>query len=257
MRTPTAWRRVSPTNALYVGWVTHQRHAVPGTGNVAHRFRYRMTIPFINLEEIPKVSHRTWTWRYLVSFHRGDFFGAPDTPLVDAVRNEVERQSGHRPNGPIFLLAQWRMWRVHFNPLSVYYCYDESGERVTHLVLEVRNTPWRERHCYVLDTREAEIEKTFHVSPFLGMDHRYRVTWSEPGEHVRLHLANWRGDEHVFDAAFSLSRRALTTSAMRRFAVLRGWENAAVSVRIYWQALRLTIRRAPYFAHPDSKMKKQ
>ena len=70
------------------------------------------------------------------------------------------------------------------NPVSFYYCFDvETNRRVETVVAEVNNTPWGERHCYVLDPDQFDDErrtlsKEFHVSPFLPMDMEYR--WRLP-----------------------------------------------------------------------------
>ena len=72
-------------------------------------------------------------------------------PLDESVRSLVEFSTGRRPGGPIRLLTQVRCFGYLMNPVSFYYCFDEGGERLETVVAEVNNTPWGERHCYVLD----------------------------------------------------------------------------------------------------------
>ena len=72
-------------------------------------------------------------------------------PLADAVRDLVEERTGARPAGPIRLLTHLRSFGHCFNPVSFYYCFDPAGERVEAVVAEVTNTPWGERHAYVLE----------------------------------------------------------------------------------------------------------
>ena len=92
-------------------------------------------------------------------------------------------QTGARPQGPIRLLTQLRSFGHCFNPVSFYYCFDAGGERVQAVVAEVTNTPWGERHAYVIETAQprhvavlaGELDKALHVSPFMGMDHRYEA----------------------------------------------------------------------------------
>lgn len=221
---------------------------------VANKFRYPIIMPFIVLSELDEVRARHWSWRTLVRFRRTDFLGDPLTPLEESVRQVVDEQLGRRPSGPIVLLAQWRMWGFHFNPLSVYYCYRDDGVTLDAVVLEVRSTPWLERHVYVLDGASSRhrFAKEMHVSPFLGMDHEYVCSFSAPSGALRLHLGNRRGEERIFDATLALRRHDLTAAMMARVALLHGAENLLVTVRIYAQALRLLIKRAPYFAHPRS-----
>lgn len=72
-------------------------------------------------------------------------------PLDESVRSLVEFATGRRPEGPIRLLTQVRCFGYLMNPVSFYYCYSAGGERLETVVAEVNNTPWGERHCYVLD----------------------------------------------------------------------------------------------------------
>ncbi len=209
-------------------------------------------MPLVFLDEMEDVAKRHWTWRILVRFRRRDFVGPPDVPLDTVIRQRVSEVLGRPYEGRIALLAQWRMWGFHFNPLSLYYCFEPGGERLDAVALEVRNTPWLERHLYVVEGSSgvASFEKEMHVSPFLDMAHRYEFHFSAPGETCRATLVNWRGDERVFDASLVMSREELTPRSMARVAVLRGWENAAVTARIYWQAALLARRRATFFPHP-------
>ena len=100
------------------------------------------------------------------------------TPCADL----VEERTGWRPVGPIRLLTLLRNWGYYFSPLSLYYCFDRAGQTVDAVVAEVSNTPWRERHWYVLwqGNRIGEPSqlrfrhpKGFHVSPFMDMDMQY------------------------------------------------------------------------------------
>ena len=102
------------------------------------------------------------------------------------------------------MLTNFRYFGFGMNPVSFYYCFDTAGERVETVVAEVSNTPWNERHCYVLSfavsdaaamhlhdeqtgtesqsTGRFENPKEFHVSPFMPMDMTYRWRVTEPRE---------------------------------------------------------------------------
>ena len=106
--------------------------------------------------------------------------GDPERPLAECVRDAgggAHRARG--PRGPVRLLTTLRTFGHNFNPVCFYYCFAPGGERVEAVVAQVTNTPWGERHAYVL-RRDGErsvmrdtMEKVFHVSPFIGMDNRY------------------------------------------------------------------------------------
>ncbi|MBW4030888.1 MAG: DUF1365 domain-containing protein [Acidobacteria bacterium] len=243
-------------SALYEGTVTHRRFATEATGQVGHDFRYSTVMPLLFLDELDEVMslHPRWsrTRPDVAWFRRRDYLGERGVTLDVAVRDAVHQRSGRRPVGPIALLGHVRLWGWLFNPLCVYYCFDESGVHVDQLLLEVRSTPWHERHLYVLDgaSRTQRFAKEMHVSPFLAMDHDYVVNWSVPDQHLSFHLGNRRGEERVFDASLSLRRREITPTSLRHLIWRRPWTTVSVSAGIYRQAWALWRKKAPFHPRP-------
>ena len=141
-------------------------------------------------------------------------------PLADAVREVVADQAGVRPSGPVRVLTNLSSFGHCFNPVSFYYCMDEAAESVEAVVAEVTNTPWGERHAYVLAAAAriayrpnagavlaGNSTKALHVSPFMGMDERYEWRLSVPGETLSVHIASSRKGRLAFDATLSLRRQ--------------------------------------------------
>jgi DUF1365 family protein len=140
-------------------------------------FQYRLFFMFLDLDELPDLFdiHPLWSYEKsnIASFRRRDHFGDAAIPLDQAVRNLVEDKLGSRPNGPIRLLTHLRYFGHCFNPASFYYCYDSADTAVETIVVEIHNTPWGERHCYVLGAEQDEhpikywqrhqFAKSFHV----------------------------------------------------------------------------------------------
>lgn len=245
-------------SCLYTGHVRHSRGRP-----VVHRFEQKLALAYLDLDEVESAFERTRWWAYErrapVSYHRADYFGAPDRPLADCVRDEVARQCGVRPSGPVRLLAQLRHFGFCFNPAAFYYCFDGSGERLVALLCEVTNTPWNERHAYVVPIQDAneteersthECAKTFHVSPFMPMQQRYRWQVSAPDERLALSISSFDGDGALFAAGLSLERRPWSAASRLRVAMAFPFATALVMAGIYWQALRLYWKRAPFFPHP-------
>jgi len=237
-------------SALYEGRVRHRRLA-----DVAHAFTYRLFMVYLDLDELDTAFAGRWFWSTKraapVRFRRADFLGPADRPLEEAVRDRVERQLGFRPGGPIRLLTCLRHFGLSFNPVSFYYCFD-GGDRLQAIVAEITNTPWKERHAYVLDCREGrrfEFAKDFHVSPFFGMDHVYRWSFSVPGESLNVHMENHRG-EKLFDATLTLERRPITGRNLARALASFPLMSLKIVAAIYWQAFRLWLKKAPFFVHP-------
>ncbi|MFW5739148.1 MAG: DUF1365 family protein [Myxococcota bacterium] len=216
---------------------------------------------YLDLDEITAALDRRplWSWRgpSLARWRRSDYMGGACLPLADCVRETVEEQTGRRPEGPIRLLTHLRHFGLSFNPVSFYYCYDAQGSDLDAVALEVTNTPWGEQHVYAL--RESETQgrrrtywfgKGFHVSPFMPMDMRYKCVVTAPGRKLVAHLENHREGRHVFDATLVLRRRPLTAANMARSLLRFPFMTQKVMFAIYWQALRLWLRRVPRYRHP-------
>jgi DUF1365 family protein len=241
---------------IYKGWVRHRRSAP-----TQNRFLYRMFMLYIDLAELPAVfdgipfwSARRWA---PARFKRGDYLGPADVPLDTAVRDLVAARLGRRPDGPIRMLAHLRYFGHCFNPVSFYYCYDAEDRRVETIVAEITNTPWAERHAYVLDAQQSAgrlqrfaFDKDFHVSPFMPMDMQYDWRFNEPGEHLFVHMQNFRGGTAMFDATLSMKARPLTGSAL--VGLLLGFPLMTIKVvtAIHWQALKLWLKKTPIYNHP-------
>ncbi len=245
------------TSAIYEGWVRHRRRSPR-----AHDFTYRVFMPYLKLDELPTLFDKSWLWSArrpaLARFKREDFLGDPALPLDEAVRRKVQEETGTRPTGPIYLLANLRYFGFLINPIACYYCMDERDEALEYLVAEVTNTPWNERHAYVLSAEAGEewlrtrFAKTFHVSPFHPMDMEYQWHSNTPGNKLCLHLANSQQGERVFDATMSLQRHELTAASLRRFLWRYPVMTAKVALGIYWEALRIWLKGNPYIPHPNS-----
>ena len=245
-------------SCLYEGYVRHRR-LTP----VEHAFRYRLYLVYLDLDELPALLEGKvglGRGRFSpASFRRTDHLGDPEVPLADAVRDLVHARTGWRPDGPIRLLKPLSNWGYYFSPLSLYYCFDPAGEQVDAVVAEVTNTPWRERHWYVLweGNRVGEPSrlrfrhpKAFHVSPFWDMDMVYDWHLRPPGPQLSVAIVNSRDGQRLFSASLVLKRRALTRGNMLRTLVRFPWMSARVIQGIHWQALRLWRKKCPYHPHP-------
>jgi DUF1365 family protein len=223
-----------------------------------------MFMMYLDLDELDSVfaKNRFWTMgrRNLAWFRREDYLGPTNVPLSEAVRARVHDESGLTLTGPIRMLAHLRYFGHCFNPVTIYYCYDPRGERVEVVVAEINNTPWGERHAYVLpvsaeaqgDKMHFEMDKRFHVSPFWPMNHRYHWDLTAPSSSLVAHMENHEGDEVVFDATLSLRRLEASPKNLNR--VLRAYPLMTMKVvaAIYWQALRLYMGGAKFYSHPKN-----
>jgi DUF1365 family protein len=247
-------------SCVYTGTVRHRR--LKPVGNA---FRYSLFMLYLDLDELPRVFDGRWLWSSnrpaLAWFRRADYLGDPDAPLDQSVRDLVERRTRKRPAGPIRLLTHLRFFGYVMNPVSFYYCYDRTGTTVETIVAEITNTPWGERHAYVLAAapgggRAAQrfrFPKEFHVSPFMPMEQQYDWRFSAPGERLVVHMENLERRGKLFDATLALKREPLNGRSLAAALALHPWMTAKVAAGIYWQALRLFLKRAPFHAHPATR----
>jgi uncharacterized protein len=243
-------------SCLYIGHIQHRRHTPRG-----NEFRYRIFMTLLDLDELPNLFDRFWLWSArrpaLAWFRRKDFHGDANNSLADAVRDTVQQHTGVRPTGPIRLLTHLRFFGHNFNPVSFYYVYDAAGLRVESVLAEITNTPWKERHCYVLSTQAGQstwrwqFDKGFHVSPFFPMDMQYDWRLSAPGEALRVHMENYRDGQREFDATLNLQRQPITSASLAKALLSFPAITLQVITLIHWQALKLFFKRVPVFTHPD------
>jgi DUF1365 family protein len=240
-------------SCLYEGAVRHRRFEVR-----RHDLRYRLSLAYIDLDELPGLvnGRLTRTHPGLIRFRRSDYLGDPNTDLAECVRAEIESQTGRRPTGPIRLLTQLRSYGHCFNPVSFYYCFDAASERLEHILAEVTNTPWGQRHAYVLSADESggpllgSSDKELHVSPFMGMDYSYEWRVTEPTKRLEVHIESRRAGARRFDATLCLRRRELTRASLNRTAARYPFAALRVLALIYTHALRLKLKGVPVHPHP-------
>lgn len=249
-------------SAVYTGEVHHRR-----TAPVRNEFRYRLFMLYLDLAELPGLFDPYLLWSAkgpnVAWFRREDYLGDPSAPLDRAVRDLVEERLGIRPAGPVWLLTHLRYFGYLQNPVSFYYCYDREGKRVEAIVAEITNTPWGERHAYVFGDRGNEathpswrrylFRKSFHVSPFLDMGLDYDWHFMEPGETLSVFMIAFEKGERIFDAGLSLRKKPLTSRTLAAALASHSFMSGKVVAGIYWQALRLWLKRVPFFTHPSKR----
>lgn len=267
-------------SAIYTGTVRHRRFSPR-----QHAFEYDVFMMYLDTREIETIFSLSKFWSLKkfapVQFKRSDFHidkGHVDKGYIDknhagnknieknnypsvdeSVRNSIQTEIGIRPTGPIRMLVNLRYWGFTINPLSTYYCFDDSGENIIAILAEVHNTPWNERHAYVLTgdnfakKQKINFAKEFHVSPFnpTAMDYHWYST--TPSATLALHLENWQDDTKVMDATMALTREAITATSMNKILIRFPWMTVKVVSAIYWQAIKLWWKGVPIFNHPEAE----
>ncbi len=247
-------------SAIYAGSVRHRRHAP-----IRHELRAPLFMLYLDLDELPALFDGRWLWSARrpapAWFRRSDHLGDPRLPLADAVRDLVHERTGERPAGPIRLLTHLRYFGYCINPVSFYYCFGAAGEHVEAVVAHVTNTPWGDRHSYVMPASvrsdhgsvsllRTELPKRLHVSPYMGLDHTYDWRLTEPADTLLVHIESARDGETLFDATLSLRRREITRRSLAGALVRHPCMTASVAARIYGHAAALGLKGAPTHRRP-------
>jgi len=254
-------------SAIYEGTIRHRRFGVR-----PHELSHRLALLYIDLDELDGdeldglLGGRLTAGRPgLVRFRRADYLGDPEIGLADAVRMLLERRTGSAPAGPIRLLAHLRTFGHCFNPVSFYYCFT-AQEQLDAVVAEVTNTPYGERHAYVLrrttrapvlagptlaDTALAgSFQKALHVSPFMGMEQRYTMRVAAPGSKLTVHIESHELGVLAFDATLALCRAPLSSRGLARITARYPAATLRVLTLIYAHALVLKLKGIPLHPHP-------
>lgn len=250
-------------SSLYVGQVRHRRFTPR-----EHQFRYRLFMLYLDLDELPTLFQKFWLWSLergnIATFKRKDHLGSPDKDLKTSVYDLVEQHTGQRPNGPIRLLTNLAYFGFRFNPVSFYYCFDQQDENLKYIVAEVNNTPWGEQYCYVMNAedhsgskrvQQYSAQKQFHVSPFMSLDMNYNWQLSIPSRRLSIHMENYQKQEKVFDATLQLKREAIGHTQLAKILITHPLMTLKIVAAIYFEALRLWLKRIPFIDHPGETTK--
>ncbi|MFW2335201.1 DUF1365 family protein, partial [Ilumatobacter sp.] len=248
--------------AVCAGAVTHRR-----AGPATHEFRYPISYVWIDPDDPEGLcaAHPLWsaTRPAPARFRREDYGDERSGSLSESARTDLAQLLGWRPEGEVRMLTQVRRWGWLFNPITVYVVWHVDPDLPVGVVLEVTNTPWKERHRYPVslaapDSRgwqSARTDKQLHVSPFLDEEYRYDVRLRGDGEAIDLHIDVARPDDETptVRTAMRVTRRAPTWAALTDAMRTNPFPTHRVSLGIHIEAFRLWMKRVPFVSHPSKR----
>ncbi|MFT6984643.1 MAG: DUF1365 family protein [Psychromonas sp.] len=238
-------------SSIYRGEVFHQRFTPR-----EHKFSYKIFFLAIDLDELPllnKMGPYFKTGRFApLRFFAPDYLQHKSTITTKDVWDKVSELGGKNKQGRVLFIGQMRCFGLYFSPINSYYCYDQQGQ-LSYLLAEVSNTPWNERHYYLIDLNNKPVcEKAFHVSPFMDMGMNYHWRIKAPADHLNLSIENCTQDkaqEKLFRASIVMTRQPFTNKNLLKNLLAIPMMSAKTVLGIYWQALKLYLKGVPYIGH--------
>ena len=239
-------------SGIYCGSVMHRR-----VRPKRHHLRYDVFYLLLDLDEMPGLGLRLIgvERRAPFSFRAGDH-GDGGGDLKSWVLGQLRKAGIATPIHRIEIMCLPRIFGFVFNPISVYFCYDEAGA-IAATLYEVNNT-FGGRHAYALpahargDKLFQRCDKRLYVSPFNDVSGGYRFALRLPGEKIALSIDQHDADGHVLQAAFAGRRREISDAALARLLLLYPLLTLKVVAGIHWEALKLWVKGVPLHKRPGS-----
>ena len=241
-------------HGVYVGELFHRRFTPKN-----HQFTYPLTMFWLDLQDSDFSSHKTVPlYARWVKFCPDDYLANESAPLSREQRQPLKQKvlakmselSDNTLVGNVYFLGQVRNLGCYFSPINLFYL--KQGERFTHVLTEVSNTPWNQRHYYLIHLdNQTNTPKAFHVSPFNHMDMDYK--WHIPTPKLDLSFGiDCIAETKIFSASMKLHKKALTLNNLKALKWRMLLATIVTVFGIYWQALKLFVKRVPFYGYPNS-----
>lgn len=269
------------SSCIYEGLIRHRRN-----DPVHHQFDFRSFLLMIDLDEVDSVFESFWLWstdsfsfaRFNADEHLKEFL--PITDLRGRVDAVLEQNDFQVEVGPVKILTQLSYLGFAMNPISIFYCYDLAGEQVVAVIAEVNNTPWGEQHLYFIPSEDrtceresepkkrstlfsGEIAKSFHVSPFMPLNMSYRMAFSHPTDRLAVKIENYSNancdsqSKRMLDVSMVMKRKPMTRWNLSLMLIKFPLISFRIFGGIYLNALRLYLKKVPFFPHPGKSSSDQ
>ena len=215
---------------------------------------------YLDLDKIKEAFSDNFFWSYnkpnFASFYRSDFYGDKNKTIKKSIQTLLLKKINLNHKGKIFLLTTIRFFGYSFNPVSFYYCFDET-EKIQAIVTHITNTPWKEKYAYVHDCRNNssmsktfKFEKNFHISPFMPMDINYNWVFTSPKDFLYISMDNLLKNKLIFNATLKMTKRAWSAYTLNKILFLSIPMSIKAIILIYFNALILFIKKVKFYPHP-------
>ena len=242
-------------SCIYNGFVSHTRF-----NPVKHSLKYNTFSLFIDLDEIENLSKNNFIFSFnrfnIFSFFNKDHGDRDGLCLKKWVLNNLKRFDINKNINNIKLLCYPRVLGYVFNPLSIFYCYEDKNLRA--IMYEVKNT-FNEQHTYIFKVKSnneisQKCKKKFYVSPFMDMETQYEFKLLNPDENLSVLIKQSDKDGIVLTAVQKGSKKEFNMKQLLVNFVLYPLMTLKIIGAIHYEALRLWKKGAKYRSR-DNKIK--
>ena len=232
-------------SCIYIGDVIHKRFRPK-----QHFFRYKVFSLFIDLSELKKIEKEVSFFSYnkfnLISFFDIDHGSRDGESLEKWVKKNLAKIQIYNENIKIKLLCYPRIFGYVFNPLSIFFIYDENNYLIS-ILYEVKNT-FGEQHTYVFKTEknrnltENSCNKKFHVSPFIEMDCKYFFKILNPEQKLSVIINQSDNEGKLLFASQDGVRRELNSKNLIFSYISHPLMTFKVIAAIHFEAFKLWLK---------------
>lgn len=244
---------------IYLGNISHRRFSPK-----KHSFDYSLYMLALDVADIEKAEKGLglfgFSWFHPLRFVEKDYLKGEPNSLRQRITNKVTELNGHKNINKVVMLVQVRSFGLYFSPANFYFCYDQD-DNCTQMLAEVSNTPWNERHYYLIDLQsegEKLTKKAFQVSPFMNLDMSYFWRVKPPSndkENLIITIENKHENEQsgamekLFDANLKMHKKEFTQKSLLGVWCQLPVMTIKIVFSIYWQALKIFIKRIPFIGY--------
>ena len=242
-------------SCIYNGYVSHTRFKP-----VKHYLRYNTFSLFIDLDEIENLSKNNFIFSFnkfnIFSFFNKDHGDRDGLCLKNWVLNKLKKFDINKDINNIKLLCYPRVFGYVFNPLSIFYCYENKNLRA--VMYEVKNT-FNEQHTYIFKVKSnneisQKCKKKFYVSPFMDMETQYEFKLLNPDENLSVLIKQSDKNGIVLTAVQKGVKKEFNMKQLLANFVLYPLMTLKIIGAIHYEALRLWKKGAKYRSR-DNKIK--
>ncbi len=236
------------TSSIYNGTVIHKRFKPK-----IHFFKYKVFSLLIDLSELnfldKNISFFSYNKFNLISFFDKDHGERNGTSLFEWVKKNLKENKINHENIKIKLLCYPRILGYVFNPLSIFYVYNNKEELIS-ILYEVKNT-FGEQHTYIFKVENDNLlqhncEKKFHVSPFIEMNCNYFFRILKPSEKISVIIDQYQFNEKILYASQDGTRTDLTSSHLMKSYLKHPLMTFKIISAIHFEAFKLWVKGIRY-----------